>query len=303
MHVVSKFGYLTLGVQDMDEGVDFYQRIARLNLTKRDGSSAFLSGGEEHHWVRLEESSQAGAIRLAYEVVDEDTLTAIAKQLAERGMSYTEGGDYRTDAVGRWLRFVDPGGMEIELYVSMMARGVAAPAMGVNLEKFVHGGMMVANYDETLSFYREVLGFKISDQISNMVTFLRCGDRYHHSLVLIRSPQNKPKFDHFCVEVESIDDVMRFRSNAVRNQVPLRTDLLRHAPSGSIGVYVEDQARGLAVEFCTGHPQVDDETHCARVLPMSLETVDIWQSPLPEPAPTPALVPMVGAPPAVAGAQ
>jgi hypothetical protein len=48
---------------------------------------------------------------------------------------------------------------------------------------------------------------------------------------------------------------------------------------------MKDVARGLAVEFCIGHPQLDDETHRARILPMAPETKDIWLSALPEPAP------------------
>lgn len=301
MDVVTRFGYITAGVQDMDEGIDFYRRIARFDLTRREGSTAFLTGGLEHHWLRLEESSQAGAIRLCYEVAHEDSLTAVAKQLAERGMSFTEGGDMRADAVGRWLRFVDPGGMEIELFASMMERGVAPMGAGIEIEKFVHGGFAVRNYDETVTFYTDVLGFKVSDRIGNMVTFLRCGDRFHHSLVLIRAMDDKPKFDHFCVQVASIDDVMRFRNNAVKNQVPLRNDLLRHAPSGSIGVYVQDLARQFAVEVCIGHPQVDDATHVARTLPMAPETVDIWLAPLPAPGAIEAPAPIPGAP-AVAAA-
>jgi 2,3-dihydroxy-p-cumate/2,3-dihydroxybenzoate 3,4-dioxygenase len=109
--------------------------------------------------------------------------------------------------------------------------------------------------------------------------------------VLIRS--QKPSFNHFCIQVESIDDVMRFRHNAVKNGVALRDDLLRHAPSGSIGVYLKDEARGFAIEYCVGHPQVDD-THTPRILPLAPETVDIWRSALPEPAPVADLAP--GAP-------
>lgn len=296
MDVVTRFGYVTAGVQDMDEGIEFYRRIARFDLTKREGSTAFLTGGIEHHWLRLEESSQAGAVRLAYEVANEDALTAVAKQLAERGMSFTEGGDLRADAVVRWLRFVDPGGMEIELFVGMMTRGVAPMGAGIAIEKFVHGGMAVRNYDETLKFYTEVLGFKISDQIGSMASFLRCGDRYHHSLVLIRAMDDKAKFDHFCVQVAGIDDVMRFRNNAMKNNAPLRNDLLRHAPSGSIGVYVQDEARQFAIEVCTGHPQVDDATHVPRLLPMAPETVDIWLAPLPIPAEIPAPATLDGVP-------
>ena len=98
---------------------------------------------------------------------------------------------------------------------------------------------------------------------------------------------------------------MRFRNNALRHGVALRDDLLRHAPSGSIGVYMKDEARGFAVEFCTGHPQVDDATHRTRVLPMAPETVDIWLSPLPElslePS-SPAMTVNAGAPPELAAA-
>ena len=76
---------------------------------------------------------------------------------------------------------------------------------------------------------------------------------------------------------------MRARNNALRWGVELRDDLLRHAPSGSIGVYLKDKARGFAVEFCVGHPQLDDETHQPRILLASPETRDVWLAPLPNP--------------------
>jgi catechol 2,3-dioxygenase-like lactoylglutathione lyase family enzyme len=147
------------------------------------------------------------------------------------------------------------------------------------MQKFLHAGWEVPRWDETTRFYQDVLGFKPSDWIGDRVGFFRAGDRFHHSLVLIRS--DRPAFNHFCIQVESLDDVMRFRNNALRDGVKLRDDLLRHAPSGSIGVYMSDEARGFAVEFCIGHPQLDDATHKARILPMAPETKDVWLSPLP----------------------
>jgi 2,3-dihydroxy-p-cumate/2,3-dihydroxybenzoate 3,4-dioxygenase len=76
---------------------------------------------------------------------------------------------------------------------------------------------------------------------------------------------------------------MRARNNALRWGVELRDDLLRHAPSGSIGVYLKDKARGFAVEFCVGHPQLDNDTHRARILPATAETRDVWLAPLANP--------------------
>jgi catechol 2,3-dioxygenase-like lactoylglutathione lyase family enzyme len=282
MAIVEKFGYLAVGVNNLTEGIDFYRRIVRLDLTERIGDTAFLTGGLEHHWLRLEEGNGQGVKRIGYQVSDEAAFVEARARLRDWGIDFTEGGDQARDRVQRWLRFVDPGGFEIELYLGMYERGVAPVNSGVNIEKFLHGGWAVQDWDTTTRFYQEVLGFKPSDWIGNMVGFFRAGDRYHHSLVLIRGQQ--PAFNHFCIQVESIDDVMRFRNNAVKHGVTLRDDLLRHAPSGSIGVYVEDEARGFAVEYCVGHPQIDEANHTARILPLSPETVDIWRSPLPEPA-------------------
>jgi 2,3-dihydroxy-p-cumate/2,3-dihydroxybenzoate 3,4-dioxygenase len=291
MDIVNKFGYLAVGVSNLAEATEFYSRFVRLDLTEQIGNTAFMTGGLDHHWLRLEEGSGQGVKRIGYEVTSEESFPLVRTELAQWGIDFEEGGSPDQDRINHWLRFTDPGGTDIELYSGMYERGVAPVNTGVTMEKFLHGGWATANFDDASRFHREVLGFKASDWIANNVVFLRAGDRYHHSLVLLRG--NRSAFNHFCVQVESIDDVMRFRNNALRHGVKLRDDLLRHAPSGSIGVYMHDEARGFAVEFCTGHPQVDDATHRARVLPMAPETGDIWLSPLPEMTVTPSSSPLV----------
>jgi catechol 2,3-dioxygenase-like lactoylglutathione lyase family enzyme len=225
--------------------------------------------------------------RIGYELIDESSFVAVRSGLTRWGIDFSEGGEPNGDGVEHWLRFTDPGGFEIELYVGMAWRDATPPADDgeVTLEKLVHGGWEVTDWDTNVGFYQEVLGFKASDWIGDAVGFFRAGDRYHHSLVLIRA--QRPAFNHFCVQVSSLDDVMRFRNNALTHNVKIKDDLLRHAPSGSVGVYVMDEARGFAVEYCVGHPRVDDEDHVARQLPMSPETIDVWKAALPERSPLP----------------
>ncbi len=280
MAIVQTFGYLSLGVNDLAEAVEYYSRFARLELTERVGNTAFMTGGTEHHWIRLEEGGGQGVRRVGYELVDEAAFAVARAGLKEWHIEFTEGGDPAMDRVSRWLRFCDPGGTEIELYRGMYSRGVAPLGSGVTMEKFLHGGWETKNFADTARFYQDVLGFKPSDWIADKVGFFRAADQYHHSLVLINSTRSA--FNHFCIQVESIDDVMRFRNNALRHGVKLRDDLLRHAPSGSIGVYVTDEARGLAVEYCIGHPKIDDDGYTPRILPMAPETADVWRAPLPE---------------------
>ena len=49
MDVVEKFGYMSIGVSNLDEAIAFYARIGRLDLTERIGETAFMTGGPEHH--------------------------------------------------------------------------------------------------------------------------------------------------------------------------------------------------------------------------------------------------------------
>jgi 2,3-dihydroxy-p-cumate/2,3-dihydroxybenzoate 3,4-dioxygenase len=284
MAIVQTFGYMAVGVSNLDEAIEFYSRFARLDLTERVGNTAFMTGGTEHHWLRLEEGNGQGVKRVGYELAGEETFSTVRDRLKEWEIGFEEGGDPQRDRVSHWLRFQDPGGSDIELYSGMYTRGVAPVSSGVTMEKFLHGGWETANFAQTTRFYQEALGFKPSDWIADKVGFFRAGDQYHHSMVLLGS--NRSAFNHFCIQVESLDDVMRFRNNALRHGVKLRDDLLRHAPSGSIGVYLKDEARGFAVEFCVGHPKIEDSGHHPRILPMAPETADIWRSPLPDVTPS-----------------
>jgi 2,3-dihydroxy-p-cumate/2,3-dihydroxybenzoate 3,4-dioxygenase len=279
---IEKLGYLSLSVIDLDEAIEFYSRFVRLELTERIGSRAFMTGGSAHHWIRLEEGSSSGVKRIAYAVRDEETLRDIKRDLDSRGMPVEEGGDFAHERVYRWLRLNDPGGFPIELYTEMAELPQAVPSNGVVLEKLLHGGWRVPNFDETAAFYQDALGFRVSDWLATTVGFFRCADQYHHSLVLIRSPDLDTSFDHLCIQVGSIDDVMRFRHNAVKAGVPLRSDLLRHPTSDSISVYMRDVERGISVEFCTGHRQITDENHRPRRLPVTSHSTDVWSIPLPE---------------------
>lgn len=281
MDIVRQLGYLTIGVSDLDEGIEFYSRIARLTVTERRGATAFMTGGMGHHWIRLEESSTQGVKRVAFEAMSEESLQAVRAELQADGVPFLEGGDMAIDRVDRWLRFTDPGGIEVELFLRMMQRPVAPASPGVVLEKFLHAAWEAPNYEASYAFYTRVLGFRPSDFVGDTASFLRCADRYHHSLVLVRGSQPLPKFNHFCIQVEALDDVMRFRHNAIRHGASLRDDLLRHAPSGSIGVYVHDVARGLAVEYCYAHPRLDAD-HIPRILPQAPETTNVWSRELPD---------------------
>jgi hypothetical protein len=76
---------------------------------------------------------------------------------------------------------------------------------------------------------------------------------------------------------------MRYRHNSVGLGLELEEDILRHAASGSMGVYVKEPWQGFSVEFCTGHAVIHDEGHVPRKLTMGPGVGDLWKQPLPAP--------------------
>jgi 2,3-dihydroxy-p-cumate/2,3-dihydroxybenzoate 3,4-dioxygenase len=281
--LIQGLGYVALATDDLDAALQFYTRVGRFRVSERRDKTAFLrGGGTAHHWLRLDEADQSACSRVAYRAVNEQALDEVTKRLDDWGIAWVEGGSAEEDRVSRWVRFHDMNGMEFEVYIDMVELPLAGWSTGVTMQELLHVGFYVESAAVSERFYREVLGFKTSDRVEGVVSLLRAENQFHHSLVLLQSSDSIGKLDHFCVEVESIDDVMRARNNAVRAGMTLRNDLLRHSMSGSMGVYVVDPKHGNSMEFCHGHCKITDPDYRPRSLKPSLDLLDMWQTDLPE---------------------
>ena len=281
---IATFGFLTLGVRDLEIATDFYARIARLEPTEVRDDTVFMSGGREHHWLRLERSDAPGAQRVSFEATSPAVLAELADDLAGRGIETSPGAGFGADRTTSALRFEDPAGVPVEVYTGLAELPVPVQENGVRLAEMLHTLWVVPDLEQEIDFWTSVMGFKISDRLESFVAFLRCGDGYHHSFALAQGPPGtqRARFAHFAIQVEHIDDVMRFRHNAVAHGLTLEHDLLRHPTSGSMGVYVTEPIEGFSVEFCVGHERLDD-TWTPRRLTAGPGVIDVWKQPLPAP--------------------
>ena len=84
--MVSRLGYIALGVHDLVEATEFYSRFVRLDLTEQAGNTAFMTGGVEHHWILLEEGNGQGVKRIGYEVDGDAAMEQVPTELGRRGM-------------------------------------------------------------------------------------------------------------------------------------------------------------------------------------------------------------------------
>lgn len=276
---VRRLGYVALAVPDLAASIDLYTTVGHLTVHDAMSGTAFLGGGYDHHWLRLEESSTArGLRRVGYQLSGPAALDEVADRLTARGIRHEEIGDLDGDGIDRGLRFTDPDGVQVDVYTDMLSRAVKPTQEAVRMTEMLHAVWFSADPVAAHAFYAEVLGFRASDWIKRNAVFMRAGNNYHHALGIFRaSPARAATMDHFCILVEGIDDVMRGRNIALRRGAVLQKDVLRHAASGSISVYIADPMTGISFEFCCDHDIVDPD-HRPRLLEGSPTTRDIWQA-------------------------
>jgi 2,3-dihydroxy-p-cumate/2,3-dihydroxybenzoate 3,4-dioxygenase len=277
MDLVKGLGYVALTVPELDLSLDFYKRVAHLKVSERGAKKAFLTGGTNHHWLRLEETGAPSLARIGFEVQDRSALDEVVNRLDSQGIPWKPANDLAGDRVTEAIRFTDPDGFEIELFTDMVSLPVPMDTF-LNMSRVLHGVWLASDPSVSCQFYRDVLGFKESDWIERAMVFMRAGNRYHHTIGIGRDAARLGRLDHFCILVDDLDDVMRARNVALRSGAKLRQDVLRHAASGSTSTYIIDPMNDIAVEFCTNHRQIDDEGYRARILPAQPTTFDVWQA-------------------------
>lgn len=270
-----RFGYVVVEVPDVDATIATITRYFRLQALRLPDGRKAVRGGDDHHWVIFEEGPRKKLGRLAFETRSERDLELYSKRLSDMGIEI-EAGSSDGAAVGPYLRFSDPDGNQIELYTQMMKMPHAVPRGIQNTKALLHTVVLTPDVMRLYDFYAGILGFRESDWVEDSAVFLRVANGYHHSLALMTSASNHG-LDHICFLMETLDDVMRMRARSLAEGLAGRTDVKRHALSGSISYYVEDPTSGLVLEAAWDHVQItDEESYRPRVLPRVPETANLW---------------------------
>jgi 2,3-dihydroxybiphenyl 1,2-dioxygenase len=169
---------------------------------------------------------------------------------------------------------LDPAGNRLEFFCAALKP--KAPARPARADvRYVSGALglghvvfTVPDLAESLHFYLDLLGFKLSDNIRG-AHFMRV-NRRHHS-VSFREIPGPSQFRHFSLEVEDIDMVGRTLDAAERAGTPVSCGLGRHVNDLMVSFYMKTPS-SYEVEFgCQGR-QVDDTTWTAN----SYDAASLW---------------------------
>jgi len=277
MHLVHEMGYAAYGVRDLDRSVDFFRNVCQLEVSERVGDKVFLTGDSRHHWVRLEKRDEPGLIRLGYRATDSAAVDEIARRLDANGIAWERSDDVAADRVAGGLRFRAPDGVNYEIYQQMLTLPASpAPARGITC--LLHAVIFVPDVAASRGFYTGVLGMLVSDRIEDVITFLRCGNTYHHSLALAQGGAGE--LDHIAMLVDDIEDVLSFRANAALRDAPAG-DIVKHVASNSVSVYLRLAEESIGVEYCNGHDKIADDAYPGRLIKAGPTTVNAWSAGFP----------------------
>ncbi|MFC7138695.1 VOC family protein [Halosimplex aquaticum] len=114
-------GHVHLKVRDLERALAFYRSVLGLDVTEREGRYVFLSWGERHHDVALQEVGAGadgpgpgvGLYHVAFEVEAPSALAAVFERLRDREVQVSP----VDHGISKALYFADPDGNGIEVYL------------------------------------------------------------------------------------------------------------------------------------------------------------------------------------------
>jgi catechol-2,3-dioxygenase len=272
----TRLGYVHLRVKNLDESLAFWTRAVPLEVSARLGGRVYLRGGMQHHWIVLEPSADPGLERVALEVDSRAELDAFEARLKALGLAVQAGDGLETDRVDRYLRFADPAGNPLELYCDMVAMPTPPTPRAVQLLDIQHVVLAAGDTSGATAFYRDVLGMRESDWVERDVCFLHMKNGWHHGIGIGGFGGAASGLNHVCFQPPGLDDVMRARATVRKLGYPITMDLLRHAPSTSVGFYFAGPDTVAEMSFGARH-FTEDTPPKPRLLARGLDTIDVWQ--------------------------
>jgi 2,3-dihydroxybiphenyl 1,2-dioxygenase len=228
---------------------------------------------EYHHRLELRSNGSEDLEFVGWEVPDPATLQRLAKQLEAGGVKVTPSTRDEADErrVIDLFKCVDPDGIPTEIFwgrpINPQPFHPARPMSGFKTGDMGLGHILVyaRSLNKTVSFYRDLLGFRVSDFTEVRtpggkvrLAFLHCNPR-HHSIAFMEAPGAPKRINHIMFECNSLDDVGSSRDLCLQRGVPIVIDLGRHMNDHMLSFYMASPS-GFALECGWDGRIIDDTT-------------------------------------------
>ncbi len=262
---IRSLGYISVDVADVDAWRAYGSHLGAM-VVDQPGGGLFMKIDGRPFRIAIETTEGSDELTaVGWELPDAAAVARASAELQAAGHAVRPATADECSArrVRTMIHTVDPSGFALELF----AGTVSDPDRFVSptgISGFVTGDMGLGHIvlgtphlADTLAFYTDVLGFRVSDFMhggSADVAFLRCNPR-HHSLALV--PASEPVLYHFMLETRTLDDVGFTLDRHHAAGIPYSAGLGKHMGDQMVSFYSTSPS-GFDVEFGCGGLRVDE---------------------------------------------
>jgi hypothetical protein len=279
---------VTMGVPNVAETALYYAEFGLTPTT--DGWFSTTHGGRQ---LRITHAPTRRLLELRVGVDDGDDLDRIAANLGRLGLVATR--------QPQALSAVEPvAGVKVTIEIAgrLVQPPLPAPSSNgpgrieranhrvpafnrdypVTPRRLGHAVLGTTDYQASMKFFLEGIGFKLSDVVKGQGAFMRCSPD-HHNVLVIQSPVNF--LHHTSWQVDDIDEVGRGAAAMLEDHPERHVwGLGRHYAGSNFFWYLKDPAGNFSEYFSDMDCIVDDQLWTPEVLEGARGLFE-WGPPLP----------------------
>jgi catechol 2,3-dioxygenase len=263
---IIRLSHAEVRVPDMELALAYYVEVVGLIETARTPDRAYLKAWDEHqhHSLVLVSAPTYGLESLGFKVMSSADLDTLAARVETAGIPTTRhaAGELGPGS-GDTVRFRSPSGHTVDLVHAMEQVGNRMPLLnppigpdgliGMHPPRIDHIFLMCEDVDGVTDFFRDVLGFRLTEQIvaddgHQLATFL---ERSHstHDLAFLTGPNGG--FHHVAFWVDDWNALRDGADTCAYHGVTVDAGPTRHGATRGCGLYFFDPA-GNRNELYTG---------------------------------------------------
>ena len=251
-------GYVGIRSGKLEDWAAYATRFLGMQLVEETRSTLTLRMDDRKQRVIVNADGEDGAGFYGWEVADAAALDALGARLEHAGIAVARASRALADErrVKDLIVFADPISNRLEAFHgAAVAPEPFCPGRSISGFRtgplgMGHAVLTVERVDDVLPFYRDVLGFRLSDYILKpfKAYFFHVNPR-HHSLAFLETGKNG--VHHLMVELFSLDDVGQGYDIALKNPQGIGSTLGRHTNDHVTSFYSWSPS-GFMVEYGWG---------------------------------------------------
>lgn len=284
---IRALSYFVAQIENLDAWRQYAEDVLGMMTSPAPGGGLYLKMDERPFRMLIVEGPQACYLASGWELSGERAFETLLTRLGKADVPCELGDAALCEQRGvQALATVhDPAGNRHEL--TWGHRSDCQPFVSPQgVPRFLTGDMGLGHtvlpaprFDECRAFYRDLLGFEVSDVFNFRaapdappvrIHFLHCANPRHHSLA-IAEYDVPSKCVHVMVEVENMTEVGRALDRVTAHGVPLSATLGQHLNDRMTSFYVKTPS-GFDLEYGCGGLQVDWNEHSA----FEFTRVSLW---------------------------